>query len=122
MKLSKAFEGFTIARISEGMSPGTAENYSYPMMKLINHLGDPDIGDVAINDLRSFLHWYATDYTPNRYGGNTKPLSPASVDIGWKAIRSLFRWLHEEYDLPRPDIRQKRRSFKTPPKQPFTFQ
>jgi len=25
MKLSKAFEGFTIARVSEGMSPSTAE-------------------------------------------------------------------------------------------------
>ena len=86
MKLSKAFEGYSIAKLADGYSPSTIERYGYPMRELFQYLEDPQVESITLNLLRRFMYWYATEYKPSRWGNNDSPLEPSSVDSAWKGI------------------------------------
>ena len=119
MKLSKAVQGYFYDKAAT-YSANTLETYQAVYKNLIDHLGDVDISTITPADLTAFIRWLQTDYTPNRSGGDDSPLSPAYVDVHWKAVRSFFGWAHKVLELPRPDGDMPRPRFRRAQPKAFT--
>lgn len=120
MKLNKAIEGFCLARLADSYSPITVERYQGCLKKLGTFLSNPDITKITIDDLRRFMVWLSRDYKPVRFSGDQSPLSGASLDMHWRAIRSFFNWVSSEFEFERPDLILERPRYQSPPIQPFT--
>ena len=113
MLLSKAIEGYFYDKATT-YSSNTLASYKLVFRNLISYLGDKDIAVVIPDELRSFINYMRTDYIPKRFSGDASPLAPASVDIHWKGVRSLFHWAEDALGVPRPDLKMPRPSFKRP--------
>jgi integrase/recombinase XerD len=119
MLLSKAIEGYFFDKATT-YSGNTLTMYHLVYRNLIEHLGDKEIAAVTSADLKSFIDWLRTDYKPRRFSGDASPLAPASVDLHWKGVRSLFHWAFKELDIPRPDLNMPRPTFKRAHVKAFT--
>ena len=119
MLLSKAVQGYNFDK-SASYSANTIETYKVPFNNLISFLGAKEISRVSEDDLKKFIRWLQTDYVPTRANKDTTPLSPAYVDLHWKATRSLFGWASETLDIPRPDLNMPRPKFSRAHVKPFS--
>lgn len=121
MQLSKAVEGFVIARQAGAYSPSTIEIYKWGLKRLIQCIGDKDVERITSADVTRFFAWLNTEYKPRRKPGAPAPLKPGSVQNAWVAVRSFFNWAVPEFGLnERPDRDAKRPRFQYPEIQPFT--
>jgi hypothetical protein len=62
MSLSKAMEGFLIARTAEGYSPETLKIYRWALTVMVNHLNDPPLSSILPTDLQHFYAYLQHDY------------------------------------------------------------
>jgi len=97
MPFSKAIDGFLLSfRIDH--SNQTAKLYELYLKIACDWLQDPPISAIDTEYLRRFMLYLKSEYTPNRVHSSTRhgrPLSEAAQDNYWIALRSCFRWLHE---------------------------
>ncbi|MGA2490692.1 MAG: tyrosine-type recombinase/integrase [Anaerolineales bacterium] len=119
MLISKCIEGYFFDKTTT-YSKKTLDAYHFVFNNLINFLGDKEITEVTPDDLKRYINWLREDYKPVRPSGDTSPLAPASVDLNWKGVRSLFHWANDELGVPRPDLKMPRPSFKRPHVQAFS--
>jgi integrase/recombinase XerD len=120
MRLSKAIEGFLIARAADGYSPDTLQIFRTHFKQLATFLGDDvDVAAITQAQLSGFLHWLRTEYRPaNNHKG---PLSDKTVNNAWTFLRSFFGWLHGEGLIDaRPDLSLPEPEYATPAILPFT--
>lgn len=104
MKLSEAIEALAVATLADGRSLATADGYRSKLAQLRAFLDDPPVDQVTVNDLRRFVadlrsretRYASTTARPELPGG----LSMATVASHVRAVKRLFRWLHEEGLLP----------------------
>jgi len=108
MKLTEAIEGYMIDKMAGGYSPRTLRLYKYIFENLHKFLDDPPVEDITLRDLQRFMIYLQDGYVPRRFGGDTRPISRAHIDNHWKAIRSLFGFCNETFELKRPDLKLKR--------------
>jgi integrase/recombinase XerD len=120
MKLSKALEGYKLARLSEGYSQETISRYHYCLTQVFDFLGDKDIYQVSSDDLQHFFLWLRNEYMPNRPNGDNSPLASASIYASWKAIRSFYNWGEQELKLARPDNKLKPPRYSSAVIQPYS--
>lgn len=99
MLLRKALEGFKIDRQALGYSPNTVRIYLDCLSVLADYLGEVEISEINKDDLIRFLHYLRTEYKPKRFSGSEKPLSPATIDNYWIAMRSFFKWAEETLEI-----------------------
>jgi len=85
MEVRKAVEAFILACRADGLSPRTVETYDVRLRRLVERLGDHQIADVSIADLRAFA---ASLYEED--------LSIHTVHGHIRALRRFFNWLVEE--------------------------
>lgn len=123
MLLSKAIEGFLLD-FSLHHSASTAYRAYHPALNhLLRYTNNPSLNEITPNILKQFMHYLLTEYVPERNLYSTRKgtlLSGSAVDNYWKALRSFFRWAHQNQlintnpagDLPRP-------GFSLPEIQPF---
>jgi integrase/recombinase XerD len=106
MQFSKAIEGYIIAALSEGYSQLTLTTYRSALNTMVEYLGDKELADITIEDLRSFMNYLVTEYIPERRNNpsNTEPLSTASHHRYWKAMRSFYKWAERDLGIGRPDL------------------
>lgn len=100
--LKQALEGFINQKYAEGLSPRTIDSYERLLNKWIEYEGDKKIGEVETRDLREYLRWLRTDYTPVRKNGKTHGLSPKTVRNIWVALSAYFGWLSGEFRISNP--------------------
>jgi site-specific recombinase XerD len=67
MQLSKSIEGYIIAALAEGYSPLTLTAYRSALNTLAGFIGDKEVSDITTEDLRVFMNYLVTDYTPERH-------------------------------------------------------
>jgi len=104
INLSKACDGFLKFKIAEGLSHRTIDSYDYYLKQWIDHIGDQDAANIRPNDLTSYLAWLRTDYKPKRWNGNRDPLAPKSMKNVYTALKSFFKWLSIEFNMPNPCV------------------
>jgi integrase/recombinase XerD len=106
MQFSKAIDGYIIAALSEGYSQLTLTTYKSALNTMVEYLGDKELADITTEDLRGFMNYLVTDYTPERRNNpsNVEPLSTASHHRYWKAMRSFFKWAERDLGASRPDL------------------
>lgn len=107
--LSKAIEGFLIARRADGYSPKTIEQYRWAL-KMLLELGDLPIASIGTEYLRRFM--VSVQEKPS--------LSPTSVFHVWKALCAFYKWLSAEGLADRPDKSLTKPRFAYREIQPFT--
>jgi len=84
MLLSQAWRLYAADRQIEGFSPHTLKGYAVQANMLIRYLGDIDVGEVTLADLKEYLV---------ERGGHLK-LSSLGMRI--RVLRAFFRWAAEE--------------------------
>jgi integrase/recombinase XerD len=105
MKLSKAIEGWLLAKSASGLSPDTAQSYRSCGGNLARFLDDKEIEDVTTKDLRRWMIYLKEEYEPQgiRAGQPGYRLSWGSLYAYWRAMKSLFHWAHDDLGIPRVD-------------------
>jgi len=111
MYLTKAVEGFLFDK-QAGYSPSTVHGYKVLFRHLIDFLGDKELAEITHDDLLRFIVYLQTDYVPSRIGPDKSPLKPSTIDMHWRDIRTFFHWAEEVLDVPRPDKRMPRPSYR----------
>lgn len=102
MQLSTAIQEFDLALIGV-VAPGTRDLYLRRLRSLLDFLGDVEIEQIAISDLRRWRthlverkeRWVNTPYRPPAPG----PLSPWTIHSYVRIARRFFKWLVEEGHL-----------------------
>lgn len=109
MLVSKAVNGFIIAKRADGFSEATLEVYTWALKQLITHSADCELTKVTPSLMQSF------------FGALRKrQLSERSVECVWTAIRSFFGWCTVTLNIQRPDMAIKRPRYQKPIIQPFS--
>ena len=84
MLLSQAWRLYAADRQIEGFSPHTLKGYAVQANMLIKYLGDIDVDEVTLPDLKEYLV---------ERGGHLKP---SSLGMRIRVLRAFFRWAAEE--------------------------
>lgn len=100
MVLSEAIEALVVATIADGRSAITAADYRQKLGYLLAFLGDMDVSEVTVTDLRRYvadMRGRDTLYTGHGFrhehaGG----LATATLATRIRAMKRLFKWLYEE--------------------------
>ena len=120
MLTSQAIEGFVLDLLSGNYATRTVEGYKTNLRHLCDFLGDPEIGTVALDDLKRFMAYLKTDYQPVRMNHSTAPLSGSAQDNHWKAIRTFYRWAEEALQVRNITEKLPRPKYSTPEIIPFS--
>jgi hypothetical protein len=64
LKTEKAITGFLQHKAAEGCSTTTLISYTQHLKVWGKYVSDVDIGAIAATDLRAFLVWLRSEYTP----------------------------------------------------------
>ena len=120
MKLSTALDGFFLSMAADGYSRNTIDVYQWGLGILCNYLDDPIVEKISPNNMIQFMAWVQTEYIPDRKNKDRSPLSPASIENIWIAIRAFFNWAECELEINRPDKAIKRPKYSTPITHPLT--
>lgn len=98
--LDELIEGFLLYLATEGKSSGTLRVYESRLKELKTWLQNhTENSQITIKELRGFVRELQTRKARPGYGATSnldKKLSPATVRAYTVAIKSFFRWLHEE--------------------------
>jgi len=121
MRLSEALEIFYLS-MDGVVSPATILFYENRLPSLIKHLGDKEISDISLDDLRlwrSKLSKREVKYEGHKYHPEVQgKLSPYTIRQHVRCARRLFKWLYEDGKLdnnpgyrlkspPKPDMPRK---------------
>lgn len=96
MRLSSAAEGFLLEKVAAGRSAKTTQQYRYVLDRFQRFLGDVEVEELSARDIRRFLAWLRTDYKPQRFGGDTSPLSDKTILNFYTTLSSFWSWLTSE--------------------------
>lgn len=100
MKLSEAVDELLIATRVAGRSERTVQDYAEKAARLVDFLGDKEIDQVTLSDLRRFVDGLTRQTSRFRNHPNREEkaggLSPASVAAYVRVVRRLFSFLCEE--------------------------
>lgn len=99
MILSQAIQGFIIHKTAEGKSPSTLSEYKRHLTILGKYLNDPQVDQITTANLRAFLAYLRTEYTPRRKNGSTEPLSQKTLHNFWITLRSFYTWAVQELSI-----------------------
>ena len=103
LPVSKAIPGFIQFKSAEGLSPRTLESYGHDLKVWLEFLGDRNLMKVTTQDLREYLNYMRTEYTPRRItGNNDRKLSRKTIRNIWISLSAFFTWASEEFDIPSP--------------------
>lgn len=122
MRLSKAVEGYTLAKLADLYSRNTLNGYQTHFNQLIDFMFDAEIEMIEKQDLQKFFLWLREDYKPSRMNGDRSPYKSTTMKNAWCAVRSLFGWAHEELGIARPDLAIRQPEASYPEIIPFTEQ
>lgn len=120
MRMSEALKGYRITKIAEGYADTTIKNTSRRLKMLFDWLEDPEIEDVRANDLKNFIYYLRTEYKPKRFSGDMAKLTESSVHGYWKAMRSFWKFINEEFEYENVALKLKAPRYTNRPITPLT--
>lgn len=87
MLLSKAIEGFVVAKLASGYSSNTLGMYRVYLKLLSSFIHDADVNTITPADLERFMAWVSTEYKPHRVNGDTSPIPRLYIGAGSRDTR-----------------------------------
>ena len=113
MKMSKSILGWRLHMQSGGYATATIKGYMPMIQRVINSLGDPEVGDITIWDLEQFL----SDLRETGVKESTR-------QAYWRVIKSYFKWaaMKKGLGITRPDTELEMPKVPEPEIQPYTEQ
>jgi len=103
LSISKAILGFIQYKGAEGLSPRTLVGYEHDLNLWLEIQGDCDLTQITTQELREYLNYMRTEYTPRRItGNNDRKLSRKTIRNIWISLSAFFSWACEEFDFPSP--------------------
>ncbi len=119
--LSKAIPGFLQFKSAEGLSTTTIDSYEQILHRWSFNLGDADIYNISHKDIRNYLNYMRTEYTPQRITGNNHvKLSGKTIRNIWITLSSFFSWASDEFDISNPMKKVPAPKFAEPTVEPFS--
>jgi len=101
MKLSAAITRF-VADVCAGKTNETPETYRKKLHKLLDGLGDREVGRIRAGDLERFRASLLSQAGKRNGAARSEaPLSPWYIRGVLKTVRHLFRWLYDRRLVPR---------------------
>ncbi|MDK1119339.1 MAG: phage integrase N-terminal SAM-like domain-containing protein [Anaerolineae bacterium] len=100
--LSKALIGYLYFKTAEGLRDRSLESYERILKNWIQYFGDVEIDNITDKDIIGYLKWLRTEYVPQRFGGDTRALSPKTPRNIWIALSSFFAWASKEFKIRNP--------------------
>jgi integrase/recombinase XerD len=101
--ISKAIRGFIQYKSAEGLSPRTLICYQHDLDLWLEIQGDRDVKQVTTQELREYLNYMRTDYTPRRLNGdNSIKLSGKTIRNIWVTLSAFFHWASDEFSFINP--------------------
>ncbi len=79
LPLSKTSVGFLQHKAAEGLSATTLDSYERILKQWMSYAGDPQIDDIAPQDIRAYLAWLRSEYKPHCWSGDEQPLAPKTI-------------------------------------------
>lgn len=120
MNILEAISQYAIDSISNGMSPLTIAVYENACQLFANYIGPhTEIVSLTTAHVRSFNVYLRTEHRGPRMD-NPDRLSSASLHRYFKALRSFFRWVEENYGITPPDLNMKTPRYTNKEILPFT--
>lgn len=120
LQLSIAIQGFLQYKNAEGLSPRTIYSYKRDLELWVSIQGDKDVTRVTTQNLRDYLTFLRTDYTPRRItGNNDRKLTTKTIRNIWVSLSAFFHWASDEFGLPNPMKKVPAPKFTEPPVEPF---
>ena len=102
ISLQQAISGFLQAKEAEALRPRTIESHRHELERWAQQSGAPLARQVTAQDVRAYLLYLRTEYTPRRFNGQTNPLSPKTLRNVYITLASFFHWLNIEFDIANP--------------------
>lgn len=109
MRFFDALNSCLIFLRSGGYSSVTIQNYTLILNRIVEYLGNPEVENITLSDLRSYL-----------ISLSEKGLAESSRQVHWKVIKAFFSWAENELEIKRPDTRLKMPVVPNPVIEPYT--
>lgn len=91
LQLSIAIQGFLQYNNAEELSPRTIYSYKRDLELWVSIQGDKDVTQVTTQNLRDYLTYLRTDYTPRRItGNNDRKLTTKTIRNIWVSLSAFF--------------------------------
>jgi len=121
LEIKKAVSGFIQSKTAEGLSSTTIVSYSHHLDLWIEFQGETELAKITHQDIKSFLGYMLTEYTPRRVFGNKEErISPKTVRNIWVTLSSFYRWASEEFKIPNVMKNVPAPRFQMAPVEPYT--
>jgi integrase/recombinase XerD len=120
LPLSRAVDGFLLARTADGYSTSTIDQYRWALERMVGRVGEKSLSEVSVGDLRQFVVYLKEEYIPNRPNGDKTRLSDVSIFHAWKAIRAFYKWGSAEFGIDNVALRLSQPKHSYPEIAPFT--
>jgi integrase/recombinase XerD len=117
---SKAIQGFFLFAESGAYSPAYIPTMRIQLNYMCKYFGDPELETLTSAHWERYIHHLHTEYRPTRFGGDTSPLKPSTIDNHWKTIRGFYNWASKRLEIDRPDLQMPRPKYEPPEIIPFT--
>jgi integrase/recombinase XerD len=75
LALHKAIIGFLNYKTAEGLTGRSVDSYKRLLEKWVEHTGEIEMGRITQQHVSDYLLYLRTEYAPQRFGGDTRPLS-----------------------------------------------
>jgi integrase/recombinase XerD len=102
LPLKKAISGFLNYKTAEGLTDRSVDSYERILKQWAEYVGDKKIDQLSDQNLNSYLVYMRTEYIPQRFGGDTRPLSPKTLRNIWITMCSFFAWAKAEFRIENP--------------------
>ncbi len=116
---SQAIFGFLQYKTAEGLSPNTLKNYEHALRLWSQWVDDKPVHQFTAEDLRSYFAWLRTEYKPQRFSGDDRPLAPKSLRNAYIGFCAFFTWASKEFTFTSPMKSVPAPKFEDPPIEPF---
>ena len=100
--VSRAITGFVNYKTAEGLTIRSVDVYKRVLEQWVDHAGDNEVGQISHNDISNYLLYLRTEYVPQRFSGDTRPLAPKTLRNVYITFSSFFTWASRELRVENP--------------------
>ncbi len=92
----KAIIGFSNYKTAEGLADRSVNSYRRALEHWVTYAGDIEVAQITEQDIEDYLYYLRTEYVPQRFGSDTRTLSPKTLWSVYVTLASFLGWASQE--------------------------